>query len=82
MRSMVRPGTGVAILPCYVGDQDPELRRVVSRPIVDGMMDLWVLFHPAIQRAARVRALSEYIAETVLADRDLFEGRRPTGISA
>lgn len=77
MRSMVRAGIGVAILPCYVGDQDPELRRIVSRPIVDGMMDLWVLFHPAIQRAARVRALSEFIAETVLVDRDLFEGRKP-----
>ena len=70
MRSMARAGIGVAILPCYVGDKDPELRRIVGRPIVDGMMDLWVLFYPAIQRAARVRALSEFIAETDLADRD------------
>ena len=44
-------------------------------------MDLWVLFQPAIRRAARVRALSEFIAETVLADRDLFEGRRPAAMS-
>ena len=46
-------------------------------PIVDGTMDLWVLFHPAIQHEARVWALSEFIAETPLAARDLFEERRP-----
>jgi len=45
------------------------------------MMGLWVLFHPTIQRAARVRTLGEFIAKTVLANRDPFEGRRPGATS-
>jgi hypothetical protein len=40
-------------------------------------MDLRELSHPDLRRAARVRAVCEFIAECVSADRDLFEGRRP-----
>jgi DNA-binding transcriptional LysR family regulator len=77
MCAMARCGLGAAILPCYVGDTDRGLRRIVSQPITEGAMDLWVLSHPDLRRAARVRAFSAFIADTVLRDRDLFEGRRP-----
>jgi len=40
-------------------------------------MDLWILTHPDMRRAAQVRAFTKYIADTFLSDRDLFEGRRP-----
>jgi len=68
---------GSTILPSYVGDSDPQLRGIVREPIVEGAMDLWVLSHPDIRRAARVRTFTAFIADTVLADRDLFEDRRP-----
>ena len=29
MHSMVRRGLGVAVLPCYIADRDPGLRRVL-----------------------------------------------------
>ena len=77
MCAMVRCGLGAAILLCYVGDSDRELHRIVNEPIREGVMDLWVLSHPDVRRAARVRAFTAFIADTVLADRDLFEGRRP-----
>jgi DNA-binding transcriptional LysR family regulator len=77
MSAMVRSGLGAAILPCYVGDSDLGLRRLVSTPITEGVMDLWVLSHPDVHRAARVRAFSAFIGDRLLADRDLFEGRRP-----
>jgi DNA-binding transcriptional LysR family regulator len=77
MCAMVRCGLGSAILPCYVGDSDPELRRIVREPITKGSMDLWVLSHPDVRKAARVRAFTAFIADTLLDDRDLFEGRRP-----
>jgi molybdopterin-guanine dinucleotide biosynthesis protein A len=38
-------------------------------------MDLWVLSHPDVRRAARVRAFTAFIADIILADRELFEGR-------
>lgn len=77
--AMARAGLGLVILPCYVADPDPGLRRVVPEPITEGLMDLWVLSHPDLRRAARVRAVTEFIAECVTADRALFEGRRPFG---
>ena len=77
MCAMARCGLGAAMLPCYVGDSNPALHRIVSDPIMEGAMDLWVLSHPDVRRAARVRAFTAFIADTVLADRDLFEGRRP-----
>lgn len=77
MRSMVRAGIGVAVLPCYVADPDPLLRRMVSEPLTQGAPDLWVLSHPDVRRAARVRLFTEFIAEAILADRDMFEGRLP-----
>ena len=77
MCAMVRCGLGAAVLPCYVGDSDLELRRIVSEPITEGAMDLWVLSHPDVRSAARIRVFSSFIADAVLADRDLFEGRRP-----
>lgn len=80
MRSMARAGIGVVILPCYVGDPDPMLRRIVPEPIIEGAMDLWVLSHPDVRRAARVRVFSDFISGAILADRDLFEGRRPQEI--
>ncbi|MFQ5565293.1 MAG: LysR family transcriptional regulator [Paracoccaceae bacterium] len=74
--AMARAGLGLVILPCYVGDPDPQLTRVVAEPVDEGIMDLWVLSHPDLRRAARVRAVTAFIAECVSADRALFEGRR------
>lgn len=77
MRSLAREGLGVAVLGCFAADPDPRLRRVYADPITDSAMDLWILSHPDMRRAARVRAFTSFIAETFLADRDLFEGRCP-----
>lgn len=41
------------------------------------MLDLCVLSHPDLRRDARIMAFTEYIAVGIIADRDLFEGRRP-----
>lgn len=77
MISLARAGLGVIVLGCFSGDPDPGLRRVYAQPITENKMDLWVLTHPDVRRAARVRAFTSFIAEQILADRDLFEGRRP-----
>jgi DNA-binding transcriptional LysR family regulator len=75
--ALARAGMGVVALPCYVGDSDRGLRRMLPEPADRHIMDLWVLTHSDVRRAARVRALTEYIADQINADRDLFEGRRP-----
>jgi molybdate transport repressor ModE-like protein len=77
MISLTRAGLGVSVIGCFSADPDPGLMRVYEDPITEGPMDLWVLSHPDARRSARVRAFASFIADAFLADRDLFEGRRP-----
>jgi DNA-binding transcriptional LysR family regulator len=77
MCAMTRCGLGLAVLPCYMADPDRGLVRAIPEPATDRSLGLWVLTHPDVKRVARVRAFTEFIAKAILADRDLFEGRRP-----
>ena len=77
MRSMARCGLGVAILPTYMADPDPCLQRAIDEPISEIAPDIWVLTHPDVRRMARVRIFADFVSKAIIADRDLFEGRRP-----
>ena len=76
MREAARAGLGIAVLPCYLGDLSPDLRRL-RPPVADLATELWVLTHPDLRRTARVRAFTEHAAEALSGQRDLLEGRRP-----
>lgn len=56
--SAARAGLGMAILPCGVGDVDRGLVRVPPARAIRGG-DLWVLTHPELRSAARIRAFLE-----------------------
>ena len=71
-----RTGVGVAILPCVLGDDDPDLRRVVPDLLVPGG-EIWVLTHRDLRATARVRAFVEFVRDSILGRRELIEGRRP-----
>jgi len=75
IHSMVRGGLGVSLLPCYIADTDPELRRLVPEPSFDSKLDLWILYHPDVRRVHRVRLFADFIADVIGKDLDLFEGR-------
>lgn len=77
LQSMVRAGIGVSLLPCYVGDRDPGLRRLDPEPVRDSGTDLWILYHPGVGQVHRVRLFADFIAGRIANDRDLFEGRLP-----
>jgi DNA-binding transcriptional LysR family regulator len=77
MQSMARRGLGVAVLPCYIADPDPGLRRILPKPLTEGMPDLWILHHSDLRSVSRVSLFAEFIADVITADLDLFEGRRP-----
>ena len=68
-----RRGIGLALLPCFLGDPDPQLDRVVPPdPAWDGA--LWLLTHPDLRHTARVRALLDFLFEELRPARGLFEG--------
>ncbi|HSH43209.1 MAG TPA: LysR family transcriptional regulator [Arenicellales bacterium] len=64
MRAGVRDGLGVAVLPCYLGDSDGRLVRL-SGVIPELATDLWLLTHPDLRRVARIRAFTEFVANSV-----------------
>ena len=57
---MVRDGRGIALLPCYQGDPDPELVRLPGfAPQAD--MEVWVLTHTDVRTNPRVRVLMDHL---------------------
>jgi len=76
LRELCAAGAGLAALPCYLGDSDPRLVRVRG-PVAEMSTDLWVLTHPEITPATRVRLFVEYIFAALVQQRPLLEGQRP-----
>jgi DNA-binding transcriptional LysR family regulator len=61
-----RAGLGCAVLPCFVGEGDPALRRVLA-PCAMPPMPLWLLYHEDLRRSPRVRAAVAFIDEVIAA---------------
>lgn len=72
-----RHGVGYALLPCFLGDGDPGLVRVLG-PLADVDSGLWLLTHPDLRRTPRIRALLDFLGERLVAERPRLEGRAPT----
>ncbi len=76
MHAGVRQGHGLAVLPCYLGDPDRELVRF-SDAIPELATDLWILTHRDLHKAARVRALMEFVFAALKQRRGLLTGTKP-----
>jgi DNA-binding transcriptional LysR family regulator len=75
-----REGIGLAVLPCYMGDQDPELVRLTA-PIAALETELWMVTHVDLKRTAKVRAFFEVVGEGIAAQRALIAGEAPGSLS-
>ncbi|WP_282606294.1 LysR family transcriptional regulator [Pelagibius sp. Alg239-R121] len=64
MFDLVRGGLGIAVLPCYMGENSPELIRL-DEPEAEFNTDLWILAHPDIRRSARVHAFFEFATKKI-----------------
>jgi DNA-binding transcriptional LysR family regulator len=58
-----RLGLGVAALPCFVADHEPELVRLDSPDPIPH--ELWLLVHGDLRRTPRVKAVIEWVDELV-----------------
>ena len=70
----MRAGAGFAILPCYLGDADPGLRRVGS-VIADVFADQWLLVHRDLRALPRMRAAMDAVIDLFHRERAVLEGR-------
>lgn len=58
----IRSGFGVSVLPCVVGDADPDLIRCLPPRDGHGRV-LWLLTHERVRRTPRVRAVVDFLYE-------------------
>lgn len=70
-----KAGIGVAVLPCYLGDPEPDLVRLTPDPIPALDRELWIVTHADLRRTARVRAFFDVVGEGIAAARGLLAGR-------
>jgi len=70
-----RAGIGLALLPCYLGDPEPDLVRVLEAPVAELTGELWMVTHADLKGTARVRAFFDIVGEGLARERGLFEGR-------
>ncbi len=68
-----KSGIGLGVLPCYLADPEPGLRRVLP-PIAELARELWLITHADLRRTARVRAFMELIGEGIRRQRAALEG--------
>jgi len=78
MHRMIACSPCRGLLPCFVGDADPELVRLAD-PIPEAGSQLWLLVHPDLRRTTRVRALIDALWDALVAQRPLLGGARPLG---
>lgn len=69
----VRAGMGAALLPCYLGDPEPELRRI-NEPVAAVRGELWIVTHADLRRTARVRAFLDLVGNGLARCRQAIEG--------
>ncbi|HXP96553.1 MAG TPA: LysR family transcriptional regulator [Telmatospirillum sp.] len=69
----VKAGLGLGVLPCYLGDVEPNLRRLQT---IEGLgQEMWILTHADLKRTPRIRVLMDHLARELSRRRDLIEGR-------
>jgi DNA-binding transcriptional LysR family regulator len=73
MAEAAAAGGGLALLPCFVGDANPKLKRI-GAPLADLDLDLWILTHPDLRQAARVRAFMDFVGTELTKARKSLEG--------
>lgn len=72
----VEAKVGIGVVPCFIGDRVPGLKRLLKSPLVFNE-SLWVLTHPDLKNSARVRAFIEYMGKELMKHKALIEGQSP-----
>ncbi len=68
-----REGLGVVLLPRYIADAEPGLRRLQGPP--PEPQELWLLVHGDLRRTPRVRAVIDWLADLLSRARPALSGR-------
>lgn len=70
---LLKSGAGLGVLPCYLGDLEPALSRLMA-PRKDWRSDLWLLTRADLRHVPRIKKLFDAVYEGSRALVPLFEG--------
>jgi DNA-binding transcriptional LysR family regulator len=71
----IRSGFGVSVLPCVVGDADPDLIRCLPPKEGHGRT-LWLFTHERVRHEPRVRAVIDFLYERLMRHVRQLEGQK------
>jgi len=71
--SAIRSRMGLAVLPCYLADNDPEIIQL-SDPIPELEYGLWFLMHPDLRGVVKIHALKDFLMEAVQMQKQRLAG--------
>lgn len=67
-------GVGTAVLPCFVGDAEPELQRAGGE--IEALRHRqWIVVHDDDRHRREIRTVADRLRDLMRGHRDLFEGR-------
>lgn len=70
----IKEGLGLGFLPCFLGDNDPELARY-RLPQIQHNLGLWLLYHRDLRNTKRVSVFREHMQREITKVSPLFEGK-------
>lgn len=70
----VKAAVGLALLPCYLGDPEPDLVRAMPQLLPPLTGEIWIVTHVDLKGTARVRAFFDVVGNGLAKERPLFEG--------
>ena len=70
----IRQGAGIGVLPCFLGDSDPQLVRLTP-PIADTRREQWLLVHSDLRGVPRVRIVMDALIDLFRRQRGALEGQ-------
>ncbi|ULJ70917.1 LysR family transcriptional regulator [Rhizobium gallicum] len=72
---LVRAGAGKAVLPCFVGDLDPELQRLGGE-LAELRHRQWIVLNNEDRHRLEIRTVADRMTKLLKSYADLFAGKR------
>lgn len=73
--SAIKAGLGISMLPCFVGDTEPDLVRCLP-PVIELDGEVWLIVREDVKHAPHVRAFVDCLAAHMIAHRGQHSGRK------
>jgi len=74
--SALKSGLGVGMLPCFLGDVEPDLQRCLP-PIAELDSQTWLILREDLKHSPHVRTFADFISAYVQRLRGRFAGTAP-----